>query len=109
MKVGRFFVEGGGDGGTIDAKGEVHEVDLVGEGAHNPSEAVVFRVHCLDVRFPGGGVRDRVCDGPYAKNVVDKPLVEDEVWDELGNKLVLTEGIKYVCPLWCWLGTHGST
>jgi hypothetical protein len=38
MKVGRFFVEGGGDGGTIDVRGEVHEVDILGEGAHSPSK-----------------------------------------------------------------------
>jgi hypothetical protein len=64
MKVGRFFVEGGGGGGTIDAKGKVHEVNFVGEGAHNSSEAVVFRVHRLDVGFPGVRVRGRVRDGP---------------------------------------------
>jgi hypothetical protein len=52
MKFGQFFVVGGSNGVTINAKGEVHEVDLVGEGAHNPSEAVVFRVNCLDVGCP---------------------------------------------------------
>jgi hypothetical protein len=64
MKIGRFSVEVGGDGGTIDAKGEVHEVDLVGEGAHNPSESVVFRFHRLDAGFPGVSVRGRVRNGP---------------------------------------------